>query len=293
MIVFGGAAAILVGPGCAPTPNWSQETSYCCTKGDAASAFLTLTSSCPAGFRRIAKDDRANAALFATCGGAPVTVRVGPNSSRAVTSPRNTVPLPTFESQLPVTSPTPLPMPVPSPLPVKPRSCFTECPPGVQNPHCIVGGPAPSTYGPQLARLITTLTRDRQARIDLAPYSTPLAAAPVRLVRGPVVLDNQRLTNSGPPLMLEAAAPALGAIAGIELPTNIEASVERNGPVTIFRLPTTAHGISLRLLNARTRAAHPLDATAAGRILAIETDHQSVFVQTPSACLSSTLPASR
>ncbi len=73
--------------------------------------------------------------------------------------------------------------------------------------------------------------------------------------------------------------------------------MERRGPVTIFRLPPAANQVSVRFVSAAGPASPPamnaLDATAAGRVLAVETDGQRVFLQTATACVATTLPAAR
>ncbi len=171
------------------------------------------------------------------------------------------------------------------------RSCFSECPVGVENSHCISAGAAPPAYASAFAQLTATLVKQTNVRVEPASLMPNLRLAPNAASRGSILLQGDRLTNAGSPMRLEGSAPALAATAVLELPANVDATVERHGAVTIFRLPPTSPHVSIRLLNAANRAPHRLDATAAGRVLAVEVNGPTVFVQTASACLSTTLPS--
>jgi len=129
-------------------------------------------------------------------------------------------------------------------------------------------------------------------RIEPGSLSTAFRIAPGTAQRGAIVVQNERLTNTGSPMVLEARASALGANARIELPANVEAAIERRGGIAVFRLPPTANQVSVRFVST-SPAASPVDATAAGRVLAVETDGRQIFLQTATACVATTVAAAR
>ena len=248
-------AMLTIGMGCG-NPQPSTEVTYCCTRGDAAGAYFTAQMDCPAGYRCIAPNDVANAALYRTCSGGPTLPRPG------------------------------------QPVAVR-RSCLAECPPGARSANCITSA-TPPPHAAALQRLAMSLMQNRNLRIDLAAVNATFAIAGNPLNRGPILVENERLLNSGRGASIfTALVPGLGAVARFELSPALEASIERlpnNGGI-ILRPISAAKGASIRLLQTPAGPPHQFDAAGAGRILAAETDGQRIYFQTPTACVGSTLMA--
>jgi hypothetical protein len=171
------------------------------------------------------------------------------------------------------------------------RSCFADCPAGAAaGPNCLIGQAPAGPVASGLSLLASTLASQTQIRIDPPGFlrSFQMAMDPCR--RGPTVLERNRLVNSGLACTITAPYAPLQMMVQAELPAAFEASVEKQGNVTMLRIG--GEGAGLRFMKqGQPTVPHPADARFGGRALAVETDGRMAFARTQGGgCIGAVLP---